>query len=266
MLANFFYKYLYSKNKKVVGLFFIVLSSFLFSQEASIIENITETEGLPSNYVFNANEDQNGVIWLGTDKGLATYQDGEWITLDVDNGMPGNYINKAIADKKNGLLIYLSERGLYYFDTNKRRITVKYPSLGNLILRDFKISNYNSNYILINGVNHKTNQEKFYAIDISNVKTLIPLYIEQNSIFLKGKNSKIKLADRDFLLQNDKIVLNRFTLEKIENFIIRKKNGKIIDTLSEKNGLGNNSINHILKTSKNDVINFYTGRWYFYHS
>lgn len=254
MLANFFYKSIVTKNKKVVGLFFIVLYSFLFSQEASIIENITETEGLPSNYVFNANEDQNGVIWLGTDKGLATYQDGEWITLDVDNGMPGNYINKAISDKKNGLLIYLSERGLYYFNTNKRRITVKYPSLGNLILRDFKISNYDSNYILINGVNPKTNQEKFYAIDISNVKTFIPLYIEQNSIFLKGKNSKIKLADRDFLLQNDKIVLNRFTLEKIENFIIRKQNGKIIDTLSEKNGLGNNSINHILKTSKNDVI------------
>ena len=254
MLANFFYKSIVTKNKKVVGLFFIAFSSFLFSQEASIIENITETEGLPSNYVFNANEDQNGVIWLGTDKGLATYQDGKWITLDVDNGMPGNYINHAIADKKNGLLIYLSERGLYYFDTNKRKITVKYPSLNHLILRDFKISNYNSNYILINGVNHKTNQEKFYAIDISNVKTLIPLYIEQNSIFLKGKNSKIKLADRDFLLQNDKFVLNRFTLEKTENSIVRKLNGKIIDTLSERNGLGNNSINHILKTSKNDVI------------
>ena len=106
MLANFFYKSFCSKNKKVVGLFLIVFSSFLFSQEASIIENITETEGLPSNYVFNANEDKNGVIWLGTDKGLTTYQDGEWITLDVDNGMPGNYINKAISDKKNGLLIY----------------------------------------------------------------------------------------------------------------------------------------------------------------
>ena len=126
MLANFFYKSIVTKNKKVVGLFLIVFSSFLFSQEASIIENITETEGLPSNYVFNANEDQNGVIWLGTDKGLATYQDGKWITLDVDNGMPGNYINHSIADKKNGLLIYLSERGLYYFDTNKRRITLKY--------------------------------------------------------------------------------------------------------------------------------------------
>ncbi len=83
MLANFFYKSFCSKNK-VVRLFLIVFSSFLFSQEASIIENITKTEGLPSNYVFNANEDQNGVVWLGTDKGLATFQDGEWITLDVD--------------------------------------------------------------------------------------------------------------------------------------------------------------------------------------
>ena len=100
MLANFFYKSIVTKNKKVVGLFFIAFSSFLFSQEASIIENITETEGLPSNYVFNANEDQNGVIWLGTDKGLATYQDGEWITLDVDNGMLETILIKRFQIKK----------------------------------------------------------------------------------------------------------------------------------------------------------------------
>ena len=55
--------------------------------------------------------------------------------------MPGNYINKAISDKKKWIVdLSFRKRDSYYFDTNKRKITVKYPSLGNLILRDFKIS------------------------------------------------------------------------------------------------------------------------------
>ncbi|WDT67511.1 sensor histidine kinase [Cloacibacterium sp. TD35] len=262
MLANFFYKSVCTKSKKVVGLFFIVLSSFLFSQEASILENITEAEGLPSNYVFNANEDQNGVIWLGTDKGLATYQDGRWITLDVDNGMPGNYIFHAIADKKNGLVVYLSERGLYYFDTNKRRITVKYPDLGNLVLKGLKISPYDKNYILVYCIDFSKKEEKFFAINIQNVKTLIPLLRERNNIFLVKNTTKTKLAEADFFLRKEVIKFNNTSLEEVDNGIIRRKNNKIIDTLSEKNGLGNNHINQILKTKKYVIISSQGGGIY----
>ena len=66
----------------------IIFCQNLFSQKSSILENITESDGLPSNYVFNVCEDHNQILWFGTDKGLVAYQDVEWISLDADNGMP----------------------------------------------------------------------------------------------------------------------------------------------------------------------------------
>jgi hypothetical protein len=37
-------------------------------------------------------EDANGYLWLGTDKGLAKYDGFSWKTFTTDDGLPGNYI------------------------------------------------------------------------------------------------------------------------------------------------------------------------------
>lgn len=66
---------------------------------------------------------------LGTDKGLATYVDDKWLTLDVDNGMPGNYINKMVADDKNGLLISIYDKGLYFFNSNSKTLEKRYKEI-----------------------------------------------------------------------------------------------------------------------------------------
>lgn len=109
MLAIFIYLFKNNRLKILVSISLLFFFNTYFSQKASLFENVTESEGLPSNYIFCAAEDQNSTLWLGTDKGLITYQDGKWFALDVDTGMPGNYINKMIADNKNGLLFYISQ-------------------------------------------------------------------------------------------------------------------------------------------------------------
>ena len=117
--------------KFLVIIFCFLISNSYYSQKASYFDNISENEGLPSNYIFNAAEDHNHVIWFGTDKGLVTYQDGKWLTLDIDNGMPGNYISNLVSDDKNGLLIYVLNKGLYYFNTNTKTLLKKYNEIGN---------------------------------------------------------------------------------------------------------------------------------------
>lgn len=254
MLANFFFKRYHFKHKIVVWIFFIVISQLYHSQKASYIENITESEGLPSNYVFNANEDQNGTIWLGTDKGLVTYLDGKWKSLDADSGMPGNYINRVVADGNRGLLMYLSEKGLYYFDTNTRKILCNYPQVKDKIILNLRKSPYNKNYLIIHFLDNNSKQEKFFGINIKEIKKLIPLQVEIGQIFIKSNNNKEKLADVTFFESPEKIKYHDFNLEITKNGVLRTLNGKVIDTLTQKNGLNNNFISHIFKTKNDNVI------------
>lgn len=259
MLATFFYiiKNEINRNrlKHLVSILFIFISIFHYSQKASIFENISESNGLPSNFIFNASEDQNHIIWIGTDKGLATYRDGKWISFDVDNGLPGNYINKAIADKKNGLLIYISEKGLYFFNTNTNILAKRYSEVDENRIIDMQNADIDDNYIILYTISISTKKERFYAFDRNNINKLSELKISN------------KNTDKLFRLNNGKVIANFKIFEKkpkvfsydyafLESSygVIRYQNGKIKDTLSEKNGLANNYVSNILKRKNGDIF------------
>ena len=127
MLAIFLHIINHKKRLKfLVIIFCFLISNNYYSQKASYFENISENEGLPSNFIFNAAEDHNHVIWFGTDKGLVTYQDGKWLTLDIDNGMPGNYISNLVSDeKKRSYHLCFRQRSLlfqYQYKNSSKKI------------------------------------------------------------------------------------------------------------------------------------------------
>ncbi len=47
---------------------------------------ITKDAGLPSNIVYSILEDRAGVLWVGTDAGIARYENGGWTKLDFIGG------------------------------------------------------------------------------------------------------------------------------------------------------------------------------------
>lgn len=254
ILVNFFQT---NCRLKYLACFFIVFANHLyFSQTASIFENITESDGLPSNYVFNVVEDQNSTIWLGTDKGLVTYKDGSWIALDVDNGMPGNYINKAVADKKNGLLLCISEKGLYYFNTNTYTLMKRYAEVDEKIVLNIQRANINGEYIIVHTKAQRSNKVQFYAFNRGNIYQLAEL-----NVIRHNKENLLQLKNGT-VISNMKIFenlpidySNDYSLLKSESGIgiLRFAKGKLIDTLTERNGLTNNTVSHILKRSNGDV-------------
>jgi ligand-binding sensor domain-containing protein len=77
---------------------------------------------LPSNYVFCTAEDSNGFIWVGTDKGLCRYNGAVWEVWDIDNGLPGNYVNQIFNDKHNGLWLGIAEKGVFHFNIATKKI------------------------------------------------------------------------------------------------------------------------------------------------
>lgn len=101
----------------------IAWTGVAFSQQRySIYQSMNTSSGLPSNYVFASAEDENGFLWIGTDRGLFRYDGFRWQVWDRDNGLPGNYVNTVLSDKRGGLWLSISEKGFYHFDPSTNAV------------------------------------------------------------------------------------------------------------------------------------------------
>jgi signal transduction histidine kinase/ligand-binding sensor domain-containing protein len=92
------------------------------AQYASMFENITTKQGLPSDYVYACGEDADGYLWVGTNKGLCRFNGKLWEIRNIDNGLPGNYITQIVPDKQYGIWIHIEEKGYYFFNTKSFKI------------------------------------------------------------------------------------------------------------------------------------------------
>ena len=255
MLAIFCNPFFVKRLKSFVFLIFILFFCFSPAQKGTILENISESEGLPSNYIFNVQEDHNNTLWFGTDKGLLTYVDDKWIALDVDNGMPGNYINKMAADNKKGLLISIYDKGLFFFNTNSKTLEIKYKEIARNQSVDLKKATIKNDFIIVKLLNQNPDKIKYYAFDRRNINHL-------------SKVKKVKLNHKEYFALENGILIsdaNIFENLNIYNFrkhsfelkpfgIIRRENNKIIDTITEENGLASNLVSQILGRKNGDVF------------
>ena len=192
----------FKKTYTLIQIFlFLNVSFFTYAQESSIFETVTENEGLPSNYIFQVVQDENDIIWAGTDKGLTKFENGKWNTFTTDDGLPGNYVNKLLSDQNGGLLLYFSENGLYYFDISKNKILMQLKQISPKSEIHMAHADLNKNFIVISD-NYKdkityylfeTNKKQFYyGRKTSGFITLNGKKISRD-IVLKPKNEIVQL-------------------------------------------------------------------------
>ena len=79
---------------------FILLSQFnlLYAQNTT---NLTVHDGLPTNVVRCIHQAKNGVLWIGTDAGLCSYDGRELVIFDQSDGLPNNLV-WAITESDQG--------------------------------------------------------------------------------------------------------------------------------------------------------------------
>lgn len=65
-------------------LFIIAMTTSGTAQQVSAFQAYTTKDGLPSNYVMSIDEDENGFLWIGTDKGLAKFDGFKWQVFTTD--------------------------------------------------------------------------------------------------------------------------------------------------------------------------------------
>ena len=133
---SFFRKYIF-----FVVLFFIVN---IDAQEYSI-ENLTTKDGLPSNIVYDIQQDEIGYLWIATEKGLAKFDgdhfsfinkqktstifiDGQTIYAGLENGVfiKNKSKEQFLKSKKVNVIIGTQDdivvgtiEGIYYLKNNK---------------------------------------------------------------------------------------------------------------------------------------------------
>jgi signal transduction histidine kinase/ligand-binding sensor domain-containing protein len=111
---------------RIISLYFLVLLALpkeTLCQQVSVFQTLTVKDGLPSNFVFDASEDENGFLWIGTDKGLAKYDGFTWQIINTDMGLPGNYINYLSCDGRGGIWLAIGQKGMYYYNIAKKQFT-----------------------------------------------------------------------------------------------------------------------------------------------
>ena len=58
----------------------------------------TTTNGLSNDWIRTLHQDEDGVLWIGTDRGIHRFQDGRFFVLTTQHGLLENQINALIED------------------------------------------------------------------------------------------------------------------------------------------------------------------------
>lgn len=67
--------------------------------------NYTTTDGLAGNIVYSIAQDQDGIVWFGTNNGLSRYDGQSWITYDTHTGLLDNNVYAIAPTPSGGLWV-----------------------------------------------------------------------------------------------------------------------------------------------------------------
>lgn len=124
-----------------------------FNIDEKTFSHFTEREGLPNNVVYGILPDENGNLWLSTNKGLSKFNplNNSIRNYDVNDGLQSNEFNTgAYYLSKNGEMFFGGIKGLNYFHPNKIFDNPYIPkiTLTNLKLGDHYVSIKDQNSVL----------------------------------------------------------------------------------------------------------------------
>lgn len=231
-----------------------ILSGCLFqAQSHTHFENITVNEGLPSNYIFMLVEDERGILWGGTDKGLIKYENGKWDSFTTDEGLPGNYVSRIFSDRNGGMLLYFSEKGLYYFDTKQQKLNKRIYPFEPRSKMLFGYADIDKDYILLKS-NVRKMDDGYYVFNVKDKMSYKgDLKVEKNDsiVYLNGK----KISSVNVFPNDDKINFmgQNFEIKYGQGLELTTKNGRKI-LIDEREGLPSRLLSGFVRTRSGDLL------------
>lgn len=128
----------------------------------------TVRDGLPGNLVYSCTQDRRGLLWFGTDKGLACFDGLRFHTYGVADGLPDPEVLRVKEDSKGRLWIFCFQKSPCYME-NGRIVTAAEDTI--LARMNF-----------ITGTNTMSEDGRGGRWHIQPARTVY--YVNQNGVFL----------------------------------------------------------------------------------
>jgi len=139
------------KNFKIhFGLLLTLCSILSITADNSLIKNLTSETGLSSNYIRTIYKDSKGLIWIGTDTGLDSYDGLQIINYGKRFKTPLKGAVQSILESSNYTLWIGNEQGAFL-----------YNKTGNYI----GLVNFNKSTINVRKIFRATNKNIYFATD-----------------------------------------------------------------------------------------------------
>lgn len=113
--------------RKICTLLAFCLCVMTFAQEPI---NFTTKDGLPSNHIYDIQEDANGFMWFATNRGLVNFDGETFKTFTIKDGLPNNdtwlldldYKGRLWYFSKSSYQGYIKNDSIYKFQTEDKKV------------------------------------------------------------------------------------------------------------------------------------------------
>lgn len=100
---------------------FFLFSSLVCTAQQQKYSAFTANDGLPSNYVYRAIEDDRGFLWVATDAGIARFDGKHFQVFTIKDGLPDNEVLGVVKEKNGRIWVNCFKQSPAYFDEVKNR-------------------------------------------------------------------------------------------------------------------------------------------------
>ncbi len=109
------------RNSILIALFSIFICCQPVYAQYIPFDNYTGANGLPSNLIYDIEQDQQGYLWLATQSGAVKFDGYNFHTYTIENGLPDNNVVDVFIDKKSQKWLATESSGLAIISNNSIR-------------------------------------------------------------------------------------------------------------------------------------------------
>ena len=119
MTINFSMRF--TKRYRII-IYFLLSFQFLIGQDLSLVQ-YTEKDGLPSSKTYDIVQDSTGLLWIGTENGLVTFDGDEFVTYSHPDLLDNDIIELSI--NRNGRVYFLNLSEQLGYIENEKMVFIK---------------------------------------------------------------------------------------------------------------------------------------------
>ena len=147
---------------------FIYQCHKVLGQEPAYIQYLVG-DGLPSSQVYQAIEDDRGIIWFGTDRGLVRFDGYEFKVFTTKDGLGSNVVFGFHKDYKRRIWFYSFNGGIGYIEDDQIHI----PKFNDTVIDSLGRTVISSMHVAMDNTISMTSKNNFYTFKYNTANELV---------------------------------------------------------------------------------------------